>query len=116
MILHYLAFALIVLEGMHHVLSKGHCRSIRRNTLAREAGASALSNSGFAAVVTIVYAFFLATAVLIVLPWTPVWIEILIGACWLVLGAADGIRGRGKTSGAYFGFAIGTLILFGSLT
>jgi hypothetical protein len=110
---HYAASGLILLAAIHYFLNGGIAQSMRNNTANREAGASTLTDTGLSALVAIMFAFFAGTAVLILIPGMPIWVEAVMSVFWLVIAMADAIRSRGKSSGAYFGLAVGGLVLIG---
>ena len=110
---HYAASGLILLATIHYFLNGGIAQSMRNNATNREAGASTLTDAGFSALVATMFAFFFGTAILILVPGVPIWAEATSGVLWLVIAIADAIRSRGKSSGAYFGMAVGSLVLIG---
>ncbi len=114
MSLHYVAAAQIALAALFHFVSGGTVRVTQANSLARDAGEGSLSDKSFAYVRYGVFGFIVGSAILLVFPIVPIWVEMILGTSWLVLGLADGVRSRGRSSGLYFALSTGVLILAGN--
>ena len=61
------------------------------------------------------FTFFAGTAVVILLPGAPGWLEIAFATIWLLLGLGILATSKGRETGGYFALSTGALIMLGNL-
>jgi hypothetical protein len=107
--LHYVAAGQIVLAFILHLMRGGKLAAIEL-MIDRRVTPKVLS---YARVAT--FGFFLGSAVAIVIPGSPSWLNILISIIWLLMSGEDLVSSKGKGTSGYFFLSTGALILLGEI-
>ena len=98
-----------------HLRTGWRANAIRGMVAEREEGLNSLTDEGLGIVWLGVVSIVGTTALILLLPSVPVWLETTLGIFFILLGFADFVVHRARKSGGYFTVTIGILILAGIL-
>jgi hypothetical protein len=115
-IFHYAATALIGFMFLWHFRSGGRANSLRILRHDRDKGLNNLTDDGHQAVYTGVVVTLLLSALVLLVPQSPIWLEGTQGVLFVIFAFADFFVQKGKKLGGYFAAAIGVLIFAGILS
>ncbi|MDC0886666.1 hypothetical protein OAS19_02615 [Altererythrobacter sp.] len=110
---HYVAIALLCAAFFWHFRNGGRAYAVSALARDRDDGLNRLTDEGHTVLWLGVVGFFALSAIILLVPPSPIWLESALGGAFILLAIADFAIQKGRKSGGYFAAAVGALILAG---